>query len=72
VVSVRTTSVAQEESVATTEPVASPPGFWERPELLRIEGGPREWLEEHGVAVDLWFTQFYQGVVAGDGDHSWQ
>lgn len=65
-----TAALAQDQPAA--ELVEPRPDIWERPELLRIEGGPREWLEEHGVAVDLWFTQFYQGVVAGDGDHSWQ
>jgi porin len=45
---------------------------WNRPTLLDGQGGPKEALREHGIIVDAWLTQFYQGVVAGDGDREWQ
>ena len=60
------------------EPAEAPPqaqeraSLWDRPELLRFEGGPRDWLESHGIALKLWLTQFYQGTIAGEGDHTWQ
>ena len=45
---------------------------WERPALLDGPGSPRQELKERGIVVDAWLTQFYQGVVAGDGDREWQ
>jgi porin len=40
--------------------------------LLEGSGSPKEELRERGIVVDAWLTQFYQGVVAGDGDREWQ
>jgi hypothetical protein len=65
-----TAALAQDQPAA--ELVEPRPDIWERPELLRIEGGPRDWRDCHGIGAKLWFTQFYQGVVAGDGDDTWQ
>lgn len=41
-----------------------------RPRLL--EGGWRTELRDHGVDIDAWLTQFYQGAVAGNGSRQWQ
>jgi porin len=43
-----------------------------RPALLDGPGSPKQELRERGIIVDAWLTQFYQGVVAGDGDREWQ
>jgi porin len=45
---------------------------WDRPALLDGPGSPRQELKESGIIVDAWLTQFYQGVIAGDGDREWQ
>ena len=29
-------------------------------------------MRNRGISVDAWLTQFYQGVVAGDGNKQWQ
>lgn len=63
---------AAESSSGAGTPDPAEPGFWDRPQLLRIDGGPRDWLERHGIESKLWLTQFYQGVVSGDGDETWQ
>ena len=34
-------------------------------------GSPKEALRDRGISLDLWLTQFYQGVVSGDGDKDW-
>ena len=45
---------------------------WDRPALLDGAGSPRQELKERGISVDAWLTQFYQGIVAGEGDKEWQ
>jgi porin len=40
--------------------------------LLDGAGGPKEALRAQGIIVDASITQFYQGVVSGDGDKEWQ
>ena len=45
---------------------------WERPALLDGPGSPKQELRQRGIVFDGWLTQFYQGVVAGDGDREWQ
>ncbi len=48
-------------------------GFdWDRPAILDGPGSPKQEMRERGIIVDAWLTQFYQGVVAGDGDREWQ
>jgi porin len=44
--------------------------LWERPRLL--DGGWRQDLADHGVSIDAWLTQFYQGSPAGDGTSAGQ
>jgi len=44
--------------------------IWERPELLA--GDWRDELRESGIDIDVWVTQFYQGAVAGRGNHRWR
>lgn len=46
--------------------------FWSRPALLDGAGSVKEALRERGIIIDGSFTQFYQGVVSGDGDKRWQ
>jgi porin len=43
-----------------------------RPALLDGPGSPKQALRERGIDVQAWFTQFYQGVVSGEGDKDWQ
>jgi porin len=43
-----------------------------RSSLLDGPGGPKEALRSHGIYADFSLTQFYQGLVSGDGDKSWQ
>lgn len=45
---------------------------WDRAALLDGPGTPKQELRERGIIVDGWLTQFYQGVVAGEGDREWQ
>jgi porin len=45
---------------------------WDRPAILDGPGSPKQEMRERGIIVDAWLTQFYQGVVAGDGDREWQ
>jgi porin len=44
--------------------------IWDRQELLRIEGGPRDRLEELGLKTRLYWTHFGQSQIRGDGNHS--
>lgn len=44
----------------------------DRVRFLDGPGGPREQLRERGIELDGNLTQFYQGVVSGDGDRDWQ
>ncbi|MET3823533.1 porin [Burkholderia sp. PvR073] len=46
--------------------------IWTRPRLLDYPGSPTASLKEHGITVEGSLTQFYQGVVAGSGQHGWQ
>lgn len=41
-------------------------------ESARCSGGPKEALRRHGISVELWSTQFYQGLAAGSGNRTWQ
>ncbi len=44
----------------------------DRPTLLDGPGSPKETLRQYGLDLDLSLTQFYQGLVAGDGSEEWQ
>jgi porin len=49
-----------------------PPDLRSRPALLDGPGSPKEALRAHGIQLDGSLTQFYQGVVSGDGNKHWQ
>jgi porin len=64
---------------ANTQAAAAPPepvGFWQdilqRPALLGDWGGLRTTFTDHGIDLKPSLTQFYQGLVGGDGDRSFQ
>ena len=63
-------SPALAQSLPAQQPAT--PSVWTQPTLLDVPGGPKEVLRQHGVSVDLWWTQFYQGLLAGDGNPEWQ
>ncbi|WP_077406798.1 carbohydrate porin [Microbulbifer agarilyticus] len=46
--------------------------YCERPSLFDCPGGRRQAAREGGVDLDLWLTQFSQGITAGGGHKSWQ
>lgn len=60
--------------VQAADPVPPPmdDSFWTRPALLDPPAGPRQFLRDQGISFDAWLTQFYQGIVSGDGDKTWQ
>lgn len=70
-------AAAQERSAPTTsnrtsiEP-ARKVGAGGRDALTGDWGGSRTWLKEHGITIAPRVTQFYQGMPAGDGDHSFE
>ncbi len=43
-----------------------------RPSLLDGPGSPKEALKAYGVTADISVTQFYQGLVSGDGNKGWE
>jgi porin len=43
-----------------------------RASLLDGAGGPKEALRARGITVDFSLTQFYQGLVSGNGNKEWQ
>lgn len=45
---------------------------WRRSALLDGEGSPKQALRERGIQLDGSLTQFYQGVVSGDGKTDWE
>ncbi len=51
---------------------SSPNSLWSRPALLDGTGSPKEALRARGINLDLWLTQFYQGLTRGDGEKDWQ
>lgn len=40
--------------------------------LLDVPGGPRQQLREAGVDLSVNYTQFYQGLVEGEGNQAWE
>lgn len=44
----------------------------QRPALLEGQDSPKALLRQRGIAVDAWLTQFYQGVIAGEGNKDWE
>jgi porin len=58
--------------LSAAEPSSPAPGRPSWLERLALAGdwwGARDHLEAKGVTIDPGFTQFYQGLAAGDGDH---
>ena len=43
-----------------------------RPGLLDGPGSPLESLRERGIDMSVTYTEFGQGLTAGDGNHSWR
>jgi porin len=46
--------------------------IWTRPALFEAPGGPFDDLKSRGVDLYGSLTQFYQGLVAGEGDKTWE
>jgi len=62
-------NTGDETAPAITTP-APTPGWLERDTLTGDWGGVRPWLKEHyGITLMPRFTQFYQGLSAGQGEH---
>ena len=40
---------------------------WEQPSLFDTPGGLKESLRDIGVTLDVWVTEFGQGIISGDG-----
>lgn len=59
-------------ALAPAQAEERPGDFWSRPALLDGAGSPKEALRANGINVEAWWTQFYQGVVSGNGDKDWQ
>jgi porin len=60
-------SAAEEEAV----PIINK-GWLERETLMGDFGGIRPWLKERGITLKPQFTQFFQGMTSGDGDHGFE
>lgn len=54
--------------LAGTIPGTAQASDWDRSALLDGPGSPKAELQERGITVDAWLTQFYQGIIAGEGD----
>lgn len=64
---------AQIGNEATANAAATRPASWvERDTLTGDWAGSRTWLKEHGIILAPRLTQFYQGLVAGDGDRNFR
>ena len=46
--------------------------IWSRPTLLDGAGGPKEALRNHGISIDVWQSQYYQGMTSGTGPHDFE
>src|SRR5439155_3600444 len=60
------------ETILASTALAPQPGWLERDTLTGDWGGARTWLQEYGITLKPRLTQFYQGMVAGDGDHDFE
>ena len=58
----------------TVTPTASTPTNSARSQssLLDVAGGPKQLLMDAGVDLNVSLTQFYQGLVGGQGSKTWQ
>ncbi|MGA8034257.1 MAG: carbohydrate porin, partial [Casimicrobiaceae bacterium] len=53
-------------------PLETPSAWLARQTLSGDWGGSRTWLEQQGVTIKPRLTQFYQGLAAGEGEHSFE
>jgi porin len=60
------------ETTPTITASAPQPGWLERDTLTGDWGGSRTWLKERGITLTPRFTQFYQGMTSGDGEHDFE
>ncbi len=61
-----TTLAGEQAEPASLEALAA------RPSLLEGPGSPKEALRAYGVTADISVTQFYQGLVSGEGNKGWE
>jgi porin len=40
--------------------------------LLDIPGGPKQQLRDAGIGLSVNYTEFYKGLVEGEGNHGWE
>jgi porin len=64
--------VAQNPNATNATAATQQASIFERPRLLDASASPTTVLRTHGVDLDITYTEYGQGVVAGDGDHQWQ
>lgn len=57
---------AQDEAPNEDNPVLTRPGLLDGP------GSAKEALREHGIELDIRWTQFYQGLVSGNDSKRWE
>jgi porin len=60
------------ETIPAVTAPAPQAGWLERDTLTGDWGGARSQLETEGVTFNLYFTQFYQGLVSGYGPHTFE
>ena len=59
-------------STASSAPEAQQVSLQNRPGLLDGPGSPLEALRQRGIDLSVSYTEFGEGLVAGDGNHSWR
>jgi porin len=47
-------------------------GFWQQRAILDVPGGPKQSLKDAGIDLSVNYTEFYQGLVGGEGDKDWE
>jgi porin len=47
-------------------------GLLNQPSIIDVPGGPKQALQEAGIDLSVYYTEFYQGLVSGEGDKSWE
>ena len=46
--------------------------LWDQPSIFDVPGGPKQGLKEVGIDLSVYYTEFYQGLVSGEGDKTWE
>lgn len=46
--------------------------LWEQTSIFDVPGGPKQGLKEVGIDLSVYYTEFYQGLVSGEGDKTWE